>query len=110
MPGADAPAAARGCERARALVTTSTPENDRHSPRDGFYGFLRALPGDRALLPPSPAFTGLTPASGRQDHTTSPSASGAFVFGTIRAHRIPPRNRDDRVSPLQWGGMADGIG
>src|SRR5205814_4494301 len=27
----------------------------RHSPRNGFNGFLRALPGDRACLPPSPA-------------------------------------------------------
>src|SRR6266436_3053172 len=26
---------------------------NRHSLRDGFNGFLRALPGDRALLPPS---------------------------------------------------------
>ena len=26
-----------------------------HSLRDGVNGFLRALPGDRALLPPSPA-------------------------------------------------------
>jgi hypothetical protein len=28
-------------------------ETNRHSPRNGFNGFLRALPGDRALLPPS---------------------------------------------------------
>src|SRR5256885_8363369 len=28
-------------------------EDTRHSPRNGFNGFLRALPGDRALLPPS---------------------------------------------------------
>ncbi len=28
--------------------------NTRHSPRDGFNGFLRALLGDRAFLPPSP--------------------------------------------------------
>src|ERR1700686_3439489 len=27
----------------------------RHSLRNGFNGFLRALPGDRAFLPPSPA-------------------------------------------------------
>jgi hypothetical protein len=27
----------------------------RHSLRNGFNGFLRALPGDRALLPPSSA-------------------------------------------------------
>ena len=29
--------------------------NTRHSPRNGFNGFLRALPGDRALLSPSSA-------------------------------------------------------
>jgi hypothetical protein len=34
-------------------VTTGTAAN-RHSPRNGFNGFLRALPGDRALLSPSP--------------------------------------------------------
>jgi hypothetical protein len=52
------------------------------------YGLLRALLGDRAFLPPSPCGLtmhlkpgwadtspqNLTPASGRQDHTTSPSA------------------------------------
>jgi hypothetical protein len=31
----------------------------------------------------------LTPASGRQDHTTSPSALMPFVKGTIDVHRIP---------------------
>ena len=31
----------------------------------------------------------LAPASGRQDHTTSPSASSAFVSRTISVHRIP---------------------
>ena len=75
----DAPAAARVVVvKARALVTTVTPEIARHSPRNGFNGFLRALPGDRACLPPSPAklpLANLTPASRRQDHTTSPSAS-----------------------------------
>src|SRR6266481_9350804 len=45
--------------------------------RNGFNGFLRDLPGDRAFLSPSPAAlaANLTPASRRQDHTTSPSAS-----------------------------------
>jgi hypothetical protein len=33
--------------------TTSTPENTRLSPRNGFNGFLRALPGDEFLLSPS---------------------------------------------------------
>jgi hypothetical protein len=33
----------------------------------------------------------LTPASGRQNHTTSPSASRAVRQRRIRVHRIPPR-------------------
>src|SRR5258705_1575043 len=36
-------------------VTTSTPESPGIPARNGFNGFLRALPGDRAVLPPSPA-------------------------------------------------------
>src|SRR6266851_1219228 len=34
-------------------VTTSTPESPGIPARNGFNGFLRALPGDRACLPPS---------------------------------------------------------
>src|SRR5258707_8782766 len=92
------------------------------------------LPGDRALLPPSPCGLkvlsspvepneppqDLTPASRRQDHTTSPSASSAVVLHAAnrsrrairpalashaqrcRVHRIPPRVRDDRDTPLLW--------
>jgi hypothetical protein len=43
---------------------------------NGFNGLLRALPGDRALLPPPFAGKPATwmPASGHQDHTPSPSA------------------------------------
>src|SRR5258705_3306863 len=50
-------------------------------PAQWFYGLLRALPGDQACLTPSPALllADLTPASGRQNHTTSPSASAPFV-------------------------------
>src|SRR6202163_1798795 len=40
-------------ERTRA--TTSTPESPGIPARNGFNGLLRALPGDRALLPPSSA-------------------------------------------------------
>jgi hypothetical protein len=32
------------------VVTTSTPEDTRLSPRNGFNGFLRALPGDEFLF------------------------------------------------------------
>jgi hypothetical protein len=69
------------------------------------YGLLRALPGDRAFLSPSSAkacFANLTPASRRQNHTTSPSASSALVSSTVGVHRIPPRVRDDRDTPLEW--------
>jgi hypothetical protein len=30
----------------------------------------------------------------------------SFVFMTCRVHRIPPRVRDDREPPLQWGETA----
>src|SRR5229473_4516576 len=76
---------------------TGSAEAVRPSLRNGFNGFLRTLPGDRAFLSPSLAneSANLTPASRRQDHTTSPSASAPFVKGTIRVHRIPPHVRDD---------------
>jgi hypothetical protein len=70
--------------------------------RDGFNGFLRALPGDRAFLSPSLAelsSANLTPASRRQDHTTSPSASQRVRQCATHVHRIPPRVRDDRDTP-----------
>src|SRR6202035_5082276 len=82
MPGAQC-ARSLVCEikKHTSIVTTVTPENARHSPRNGFNGFLRTLPGDRACLPPSSTdcSADLTPASGRQDHTTSPSAAASFV-------------------------------
>jgi hypothetical protein len=71
--------------------------------RNGFNGFLRTLPGDRLFLPPSLPrsllLENLTPASRRQDHTTSPSASGALVSSTVRVHRIQPRVRDVAIRP-----------
>src|SRR6266481_2818282 len=92
----------------RTRVTTSTPESPDVPARNGFNGFLRALPGDRALLPPSPCGLkvlsspvepneppqDLTPASRRQDHTTSPYAATSFVsspFDRSRAFRQPTR-------------------
>src|ERR1700682_1272515 len=84
----------------RTRVTTSTPESPGIPARNGFNGFLRALPGDRALLPPSSAdmflskpgwadlnSANLTPASGRQDHTTSPYATSSLVRTLLIAHR-----------------------
>jgi hypothetical protein len=85
----------------RTRVSQVTPESPG-IPRAMVYGLLRALPGDRAFLPPSPAglTANLTPASGRQDHTTSPSASTLLVCSANSVHRIPPRVRDDLEPPL----------
>src|SRR6202011_31534 len=54
--------AGRRCARSRACSVVNTrvshhghTGNTRHSPRNGFNGLLRALPGDRAFLPPSSA-------------------------------------------------------
>jgi len=60
-------------------------------PAQWFSGLYRALPGHRAFLPPSPAncSASLTPASGRQDHTTLPSAIAPLVLRHSRVHRIP---------------------
>ena len=94
--------AGRRCAAAKSVhvVTTVTPESPG-IPRAMVYGFLRALPGDRALLPPSPCGLkvlsspvepneppqDLTPASRRQDHTTSPSASSAVVLHAANRSR-----------------------
>jgi hypothetical protein len=78
-------------------------------PRAAVYGLLRALPGDRALLPRSFAdcSTTLAPASGRQDHTTSPSALLSLALHAKsaqrhhRVHRIQrPTFRDDGDTSL----------
>src|SRR2546430_16373774 len=55
-----------------------------------------------ALLPPSPALliARLTPAPRRPNHTTSPYASGAYVYRALSVHRISPHVRDDREVPL----------
>ena len=71
--------------------------NTRHSPRNGFNGFLRALPGDRACLPPSfakIAFRKLDAsvgASGPHDFTVRFSIvrPHTFMYRHRRVHRIP---------------------
>ena len=76
----------------RTRVTTSTPESPDVPARNGFNGFLRALPGEPGLFATitcgyvlsKPGWAdlnsaNLTPASGRQDHTTSPYATTSLV-------------------------------
>src|ERR1700716_1258657 len=70
-----------------------------------------ALPGDRALLPPSPAepSASLTPASGCQDHTTSPSALASPVSRAAASTASRPDVRDVRETPLCVGRDATDI-
>src|ERR1700730_9136893 len=92
-----------------SVVTTVTPESP---------GIPRAMvltvsfvlsPAIGLVCHRHPRFPAdLTPASRRQDHTTSPSASAHLVKRAARVHRIPPRVRDDRETPL-WGTGRRGI-
>jgi hypothetical protein len=88
------------------VFTAVAPKSPGIPARNGFNGLLRTLPGDRAFLPPSPVelsfrprpvgptktSTDLTPASRRQDHTTSPYAHAPFVLraGSSLTGNNPP--------------------
>src|SRR6266436_9379951 len=87
-----------------SVVTTVTPERPG-IPRAMVLRLTSRSPRRSGLLSPSSArlLADLTPASGRQNHTTSPSASAPFVTRAARVHRIPPRVRDVRT-PLCWDG------
>jgi hypothetical protein len=100
----DAPAAACVVVESTRVSHHGHTGNTRHSPRNGFNGFLRALPGDRACLPPSPAdlssakLDASVGASGPHDFAVRKVS--ALVSSAARVHRIPPRVRDDREPPL----------
>jgi hypothetical protein len=100
--------------RVRFALVKSTRVNEytgitRRSRTQWFYSLCRALPGDRALLPPSstdmvlskPGWAdltsaNLTPASGRQDHTILLSAATSFVssrFDRSQASSTRPASR-----------------
>src|SRR6202011_642877 len=77
------------------------------------YGLFRARPGDRAFLPPSSPrsllLKNLTPASGRQDHTTSPSATAPPVLRRCHVHRIPRPTSVTCATPPLWNGTGRDI-
>ena len=71
MPGARCARSLVCKKQTHELVTTVTPERPG-IPRAMVLRLTRALPGDHALLTPSPALllADLTPALGRQNDTT----------------------------------------
>jgi hypothetical protein len=79
----------------QAAVTTGSARSTRHSLRGGFTAYTWSPRGPGFLAPVigvmQNIIANLTPASGRQDHTTSPSASATFVFLSFRVHRISPQ-------------------
>src|SRR6266481_4109113 len=96
MPVAPAASCALGSGRTH----TSNNEYPGIPARNGFNSLCRALPGDRAVLPPSPTdmflskpgradlnSANLTPASGRQDHTILPYAATSLVRSLLIAHK-----------------------
>jgi hypothetical protein len=105
MPGAR-------CARSLACKVKSTQASHhghtgitRHSPRNGFNGFLRALPGDRAFLSPSPRkiasakLDAGVEASGPHDFAVrgqAPSSEAPLASTASRLHV-----RDDRETPLE---------
>ena len=77
----DAPAAARAVVESTRVSHHGHTGNTRHSPRNGFNGFLRALPGDRAFLPPSPREACF------HELDASVGASGPHDFAVRQQHR-----------------------
>jgi hypothetical protein len=95
-------------ESTRALVTTGSAVQAGLPCANGFNGFLRGLPRDRAFLPPSPAGdpANLISASGYQDATTSPSAGERIRLVRCRVHRIPhPTSVTIAIRPSCGRGM-----
>ena len=94
------------CTRKCAHEHTGSAETLRPSLRNGFTAYIVLSPATGFLATVargSLASANLTPASGRQDHTILPYASGAFVLHALGVHRISPHVRDDREPPLLPG-------
>src|SRR3984893_10792890 len=94
----------------RTRVTTSTPESPDVPARNGFttYFVLSPVTGlfchrrPRTNVTPKPGraditSANLTPASGCQDHTTSPYATTSLVRVLLIAHRPKPALRSRRT-------------
>src|SRR6202048_67191 len=85
----------------RTRVSQVTPESPG-IPRAMVYGLYRALPGEPGFLATVAggiASTDLTPASGCQDHTTSPSASVPFVNCTSASTASHPASVTIAIRP-----------
>ncbi len=101
-------APAVSCARMHEKTHTSIQVQRRQSgfPCAVAYGLFRALLGDRAFLPPSPArySRGLDASVGASGpHGFAVRFGSRSSCASICVHRIPPRVRDDRDPPLSSG-------
>ena len=98
-----APAVSRAiCTNKTAHEHTGQRETLRPSLRNGFTAYFVLFPenGSFASVTGGTLPANLAPAPRRPNHTTSPYASGAYVYRALSVHRISPRVRDDREAPL----------
>ena len=105
MPGARC-ARSLAC-KSRKHASKSPRSHRKHPafPAQWFYGLFRALPGDRAFLPPSPtkiAFRRLDASVGASGPHGFAVRLSTVRYRHISVHRIPSRVRDDREPPLLW--------
>jgi hypothetical protein len=108
-PGAHRTHGSRATKKARGRTTGTGGSSGL--PCAMVFRLIRDLPGDHAWLPPSPqsalcALQDLAPASERQDHTTSPTASRHSSLDMLRPpHPAPRFVTIGRNAPLHRGGM-----
>jgi hypothetical protein len=108
------PGARRARSRVRKVESTRVSHhghagNTRHSPRNGFNGCFALSPvtGLSCTVASGVTSTNLTPASGRQDHTTSPSARSApSSTRRLRPSHPVPTFVTIAKRPSGWDGMA----
>jgi hypothetical protein len=104
VPGAPAASCAHRVASMHTSIHSEVAKITRH-PHAMVYGLWRALPGDRAVLPPSLAEVAFR----KLDASVEASEPHVFAvrfcavrYRRIHVHRISPRVRDDREPPLRW--------
>ena len=98
-----APAVSRAiCAKQKCTRAYRAAGAFRPSLRNGFTAYFVLFPenGSFASVTGGTLPASLAPAPRRPNHTTSPYASGAYVYRALSVHRISPRVRDDREAPL----------
>src|SRR6476620_7999156 len=86
-------------------------ESIRHSLRNGFTAYIALSPviGFLVTVTGGKLPADLTPASRRQDHTSSPYVSAPFVRSASTSTATRPNVRDDGRRPSEWDGIRESM-